>query len=54
MEIIKSDATVSAKAISLGLGWSPDDGGRNVRKYLKRMTEKGLIQVVPQHIVINE
>jgi Mn-dependent DtxR family transcriptional regulator len=54
LEIIQTDSTVTAKAISLGLGWSEKNGGRNVRKYLKRMSEKGLIHVVPQHIVITD
>ena len=44
-------ACISAKAISLELGWSIKDEGNNVRKYLKRMQEKGLIQIIPQQIV---
>ena len=51
-EIIQADATASAKAISLDLGWGDD--AANVRKYLKRMADKGLIQIVPQHIIVPE
>ena len=48
--IRKSGACTTAKAISLDLGWGDDVG--NIHKYLKRMQEKGLIQLVPQRIEV--
>lgn len=50
--ILKADSQATAKAISLDLEWGED--AANVRKYLKRMAEKGLIQIVPQHIIVPE
>ena len=52
IKILEGQACVSAKAISLDLGWGDD--AANVRKYLKRMADKGLIQIVPQHIIVPE
>lgn len=52
IRLIEADSTISAKAIGLELEWSQDDCGRNVRKYLKRLSEKGAIQIVPQHIKV--
>lgn len=50
LNILKSDATVSAKAISLQMGWGDNLG--NVHNYLKRLREKGVIRVVPQRIEV--
>jgi len=48
IKILEGQACVSAKAIALELQWNDVS---SVRKYLKRMQDKGLIKIIPQQIV---
>ena len=49
--IQRGGACISARAISMELNWSENNGARNVRKYLRQMQEKGLIEIIPQQVV---
>ena len=51
IELLRTDSSMTAKAISLELGWGADNLG-NVHNYLRRLREKGKIRVVPQRIEV--